>query len=45
VVVRPLAPPASRTSVVAIWPEQAKLSARAGALLDYAVEVLQAPAG
>ncbi|NKX52614.1 LysR family transcriptional regulator, partial [Arthrobacter deserti] len=45
VVLRPLAPPASRTSVAAIWPEQTRLSARAGALLDYAVEVLQAPAG
>jgi len=43
VVVRPLSPPASRTSVAAIWPEQARLSARAGALLDYAVEALHAP--
>jgi DNA-binding transcriptional LysR family regulator len=43
VVVRPLSPPASRTSVVAIWPEQARLSARAAALLDYAVEALRLP--
>ncbi|MFD1212455.1 LysR family transcriptional regulator [Arthrobacter sp. GCM10027362] len=40
VVVRPLAPPASQTFVVAIWPEQTRLSARAEALLDYAVEAL-----
>ncbi|NKX53200.1 LysR substrate-binding domain-containing protein [Arthrobacter mobilis] len=43
VVVRPLDPPASRTSVAAIWPEQTRLSARARALLSYAVEALHGP--
>jgi DNA-binding transcriptional LysR family regulator len=40
VAVRPLDPPATRTHVVAIWPEDMVLTARAAALLDYAVEKL-----
>lgn len=40
VAVRPLDPPATRTHVVAIWPEDMALTPRVGALLDYAVEKL-----
>lgn len=40
VAVRPLDPPATRTHVVAIWPEDMTLTPRAAALLDYAVEKL-----
>lgn len=40
VAVRPLDPPATRTHVVAIWPEDMALTPRAAALLDYAVEKL-----
>ncbi|WP_415855093.1 LysR family transcriptional regulator [Sinomonas sp. G460-2] len=38
--VRPLRPSATRTHVVAIWPEDMSLSPRAEALVDYAVEAL-----
>ncbi|WP_336852627.1 LysR family transcriptional regulator [Sinomonas albida] len=38
--VRPLRPRASRTHVVAIWPEDMSLSPRAAALVDYAIEAL-----
>ncbi|HJX79369.1 LysR family transcriptional regulator [Glutamicibacter sp.] len=41
-VTRPLRPRSGVTSVVAIWPAGAKLSKRAAAVLDYAVEVLEA---
>ncbi|WP_460992731.1 LysR substrate-binding domain-containing protein [Sinomonas soli] len=40
VAVRRLDPPATRTHVVAIWPEDMVLTPRAAALLDYAVEKL-----
>ena len=40
VAVRPLEPPATRTHVVAIWPEDMALTPRAAALVDYAVEIL-----
>ncbi|WP_138415140.1 LysR family transcriptional regulator [Sinomonas gamaensis] len=38
--VRPLRPPATRTHVVAIWPEDMTLTPRAAALVDFAVEAL-----
>jgi len=40
IAVRPLDPPATSTHVVAIWPEDMILTARAVALLDFAVEKL-----
>lgn len=40
VAIRPLDPPVTRSHVVAIWPEDMTLTARATALLDYAVEKL-----
>lgn len=40
VVTRPLKPRAGATSVVAVWPEQMMLSARAAALLDYVSHTL-----
>ncbi|EMY33025.1 LysR family transcriptional regulator [Arthrobacter crystallopoietes BAB-32] len=40
VAVRPLDPPASQTSVVAIWPEEMRLSPRAEAVLGFAVQAL-----
>lgn len=41
-VTRPLRPRSGVTSVVAIWPAEARLSKRAAAVLDYAVEALEA---
>jgi DNA-binding transcriptional LysR family regulator len=41
VAVRPLSPPATRTTICAIWPEQMSLSPRAEALVDFAAEVLR----
>lgn len=41
-VTRPLRPRSGVTSVVAIWPSEARLSKRAKAVLDYAVEALEA---
>lgn len=41
-VTRPLRPRSGVTSVVAIWPTEARLSKRASAVLDYAVEALEA---
>jgi hypothetical protein len=38
--VRRIDPPATRTSVVAIWPEDMALTPRAAALVDYAVEIV-----
>ena len=40
IAVRPIEPSATRTNVVAIWPEDMDLTPRAAALLDYAVEIL-----
>ncbi|MCT1478442.1 LysR family transcriptional regulator [Microbacterium sp. p3-SID336] len=40
VVVRPFDPPVSVTQVVGIWPEDGELTARAEALLDFAIERL-----
>jgi DNA-binding transcriptional LysR family regulator len=41
-VTRPLRPRSGVTSVVAIWPTEARLSKRAQAVLDYSVEALEA---
>ena len=41
-VTRRLRPRAGQTSVVAVWPEDARLSSRTRAVIDYAVEVLEA---
>ncbi|MFV0375638.1 MAG: LysR family transcriptional regulator [Microbacterium sp.] len=38
VVIRPLDPPVTRSHVVGLWPEEMKLTPRASALLDFAVE-------
>lgn len=43
VAVRPLDPPASQTTMSAIWLEGARLGPRAQALLDFAVETFAAP--
>lgn len=40
VAIRPLSPPATRTTVCAIWPEDMSLSPRAEAVLDLAVRIL-----
>jgi len=41
IVTRPLRPRAGVTSVAAVWPQSAGLSARARAVVDYAAEVLE----
>ncbi|WP_343319141.1 LysR family transcriptional regulator [Arthrobacter sp. TMP15] len=40
--IRPLSPPCSQTSMAGIWPEDFRLSPRAKALLDFAIETFGA---